>query len=355
MANVTCIYNFDILRSNDLEGIKSLIKHWLLEEDESELAKLYQEAKKFRQVNYDNRVYLRALVEVSSYCKQNCHYCGLNCHSHARRYRLDKETIISSCQLAYDFGFRTFVLQGGEDEVFQGYVVDVVKEIRKRFPDVAITLSLGELSDEQYRNLKNAGANRYLLRHETADEEHFSKLHGHKQTFASRYACLKKLKELGYQTGCGMMVGSPYQSIDNLVKDFLLLKELQPEMVGLGPFISSDKTIFRDFANGDINLVVKVLALVRIMLPEVLLPATTALATLDESVRVKALQVSANVMMPNFTPLKYQASYSLYDNKKNTGMESGVQIENLKTYLANNNLLMDLTIGNHKRFERKDK
>ncbi len=291
-----------------------------------------QRAAEVRNRIYGNRVFIRGLIEISSYCKNDCLYCGLRCsNKNAERYRLTKEQILSCADEGYALGFRTFVLQGGEDGYFTDELLtDIISEIKRRYPDTAITLSLGERSYESYKTLKQAGADRYLLRHETADSKHYARLHPNGMSFENRQECIKSLKELGYQVGVGFMVGSPYQTEENLANELLYLKEIQPQMVGIGPFITHRDTPFNDFENGSAELTLFLLSLIRLSLPRVLLPATTALGTLDPEGREKGLLAGANVIMPNLSPKDVRTKYAIYDNKICTGEEAAQCISCLK-------------------------
>lgn len=293
----------------------------LTEEQEQELfARARQKAKK----EFGRGIYLRGLLEISNYCRNNCYYCGLRRDNRQlTRYRLSREEILDSCQAAYDAGFRTFVLQGGEDGVQSPeWVEETVKQIRKRFPQCAITLSLGEHSREIYLRWKEAGADRYLLRHETADPEHYRILHPPAQTLERRKECLWTLKELGYQTGSGIMVGSPGQSFRQVYRDLKFLWELQPEMIGIGPFLPQHQTPFASEKPGSLNITLRLLAVLRLLFPRVLLPATTALATLDPQGRNLGILAGANVVMPNISPVKNRENYALYDGKARNGAEA---------------------------------
>ena len=291
-----------------------------------------QRAAEVRNRIYGNKVFIRGLIEISSYCKNDCLYCGLRCsNKNAERYRLTKEQILSCADEGYALGFRTFVLQGGEDDYFTDELLtDIISEIKRRYPDTAVTLSLGERSYESYKTLKQAGADRYLLRHETADNAHYARLHPDSMSFKNRQECIKSLKELGYQVGVGFMVGSPYQTEENLANELLYLKEIQPQMVGIGPFITHRDTPFNDFENGSAELTLFLLSLIRLTLPRVLLPATTALGTLDSSGREKGLLAGANVIMPNLSPKDVRTKYAIYDNKICTGEEAAQCISCLK-------------------------
>ncbi len=291
-----------------------------------------QRAAEVRNRIYGNRVFIRGLIEISSYCKNDCLYCGLRCsNKNAERYRLTKEQILSCADEGYALGFRTFVLQGGEDGYFTDELLtDIISEIKRRYPDTAVTLSLGERSYESYKTLKQAGADRYLLRHETADNAHYARLHPDSMSFENRQECIKNLKELGYQVGVGFMVGSPYQTDENLASELLYLKKIQPQMVGIGPFITHRDTPFNDFENGSAELTLFLLSLIRLTLPRVLLPATTALGTLDPEGREKGLLAGANVIMPNLSPKDVRTKYAIYDNKICTGEEAAQCISCLK-------------------------
>ncbi len=285
---------------------------------------LRQEADRIRRERYGEDVYIRGLIEFTNYCKNNCYYCGIRCgNNKVERYRLKKEEILSCCKEGYQLGFRTFVLQGGEDPYYTDEVLcDIVKEIREKFPDCAITLSAGERSKESYQALYDAGANRYLLRHETADEEHYRKLHPEEMTLENRKECLFALKEIGYQVGSGFMVGSPYQTPETILKDLRFLQELKPDMIGIGPYLTHQDTPFREFSNGSFELTLRLISILRIMFPWALLPATTALGTIRPDGREKGLQAGANVVMPNLSPVGVRELYSLYENKICTGEEA---------------------------------
>ena len=285
---------------------------------------LTERANAVRLKHYSDMVYIRGLIEISSYCKNNCYYCGIrrdnNC---AERYRLNEQEIISCAEEGYKLGFRTFVLQGGEDSYFTDEMLcSVIKQIKLRHPDCAITLSLGERSYNSYKALKQAGADRYLLRHETANKEHYMRLHPDSMSYENRIRCINDLKALGYQTGIGFMVGSPFQTNEDLANEMLFLKQINPEMVGIGPFIPHKDTPFAQFPSGSSELTVFLLSLIRLTLPNVLLPATTALATIDPMGREKGIKAGANVLMPNLSPASVRGKYLLYDNKVCTNDEA---------------------------------
>ena len=287
-------------------------------------SRLSREAVRLRKLYYGDKVFTRGLIEFTNYCKNNCYYCGIRCQNpHAKRYRLSREEILDCCENGYGLGFRTFVLQGGEDPFFTDErMTEIIREIKTRYPDCALTLSIGERSFESYRRFWEAGADRYLLRHETADEAHYRKLHPENLTLANRKRCLRDLKALGYQVGAGFMVGSPGQTSAELAEDLCFLEELQPEMVGIGPFIPHHETPFAEAEAGSVDLTLFLLSVIRILLPKVLLPATTALGTLDPRGREKGLLAGANVVMPNLSPVKNRKQYDLYDNKICTGEEA---------------------------------
>lgn len=285
---------------------------------------LADEAVRLRQEIYGTDVYVRGLIEFTNICKNDCLYCGIRrSNRNVERYRLTKEEILSCCENGYELGYRTFVLQGGEDGYYTDErLTDIVSTIRGTWPDCAITLSVGERSYESYRMLKEAGADRYLLRHETADPEHYRMLHPATLSHANRMRCLRDLRSLGYQVGAGFMVGSPYQTTEHLAEDLVFLQEFRPEMVGVGPFIPHHDTQFADCPAGSVKLTLFLLSVIRIMLPNVLLPATTALGTMDPLGREKGMLAGANVVMPNLSPVKNRKQYELYDNKICTGEEA---------------------------------
>jgi biotin synthase len=285
---------------------------------------LYRFADVVRREYYGTDIYVRGLIEISNYCRNDCFYCGIRRSNRVvERYRLSVESILSCCELGYGLGYRTFVLQGGEDVFFTDEVVcGVVGAIRGKYSDCAITLSLGERSYQSYKSFFDAGANRYLLRHETSDVEHYSKLHPSGMGIASRKECLFNLKRIGYQVGSGFMVGLPYQTVWHLVSDLRFLQQLEPAMIGIGPFISHRETPFRYFANGSLRLTLRLIAILRLMFPYALIPATTALGTIDPIGRELGIRAGANVVMPNLSPVNVRKKYELYDNKICTGDEA---------------------------------
>ncbi|MBQ7957279.1 MAG: [Clostridia bacterium] len=281
---------------------------------------------------YSNHVYIRGLIEISNICKNDCYYCGIRkSNKNCSRYRLKKEDILSCCKSGYNLGFRTFVLQGGEDGYYTDEVLcDIISSIKSEYPDCAVTLSLGERTKDSYKKLYDSGADRYLLRHETANADHYSKLHPAELTLRNRMDCLKNLKEIGFQTGCGFMVGSPYQTIENIAEDLLFIAEFKPQMVGVGPFIPHTDTPFKNEPAGDADLTCKILSIIRLMLPNVLLPATTALGSVEKDGREKGILYGANVVMPNLSPENVRDKYMLYNNKLSSGAEAAESLNLLK-------------------------
>ncbi len=289
---------------------------------------LADKADKLRRSIYGNAVYIRGLIEVSNICKNDCLYCGIRAsNTNCQRYRLTEEEILECCAEGYELGFRTFVMQGGEDGYFDDdRLCHIVSSVRQRYPDCAITLSMGERSEESYRRLYAAGANRYLLRHETADETHYGKLHPQEMSWKKRMDCLKLLKEIGFQVGCGFMVNSPYQTSEHIATDLKFIETFSPDMCGIGPFIPHKDTPFRDFGAGTVEMTCYLLSIIRLACPHVLLPATTALGTIDPLGREKGVQSGANVVMPNLSPISVRKKYELYDGKIYTGDEAAQSI-----------------------------
>ncbi len=276
-----------------------------------------------RRARYGDEVYVRGLIEFTNYCKNDCYYCGIRAGNRsAERYRLTKEQILECCASGYALGFRTFVLQGGEDPYFtDGRIRDIVS-IREKYPDCAITLSIGEKERVSYEAFFRAGANRYLLRHETADDKHYGRLHPPEMSLENRKRCLFDLKDIGYQVGAGFMVGSPYQTTENIVEDLRFLQALQPDMIGVGPYLVHKQTPFAEMQNGPLDLTLRILSVLRLTFPYVLLPATTALGTLHPMGRELGLKAGANVVMPNLSPSDVRKKYELYENKICTGDEA---------------------------------
>jgi len=312
---------------------------------------LIKEADRIRRSIYGDRVFLRGLIEVSNVCRSNCYYCGIrHGNSHVDRYRLTKEEILACCEQGFQLGFRTFVLQGGEDPYLDDKrLVDIISSVREKYPACAITLSFGEKPKESYQRLFEAGANRYLLRHETASDDHYRRLHPDNLSLDHRKKCLYTLKEIGYQVGAGFMVDSPFQTVGNLAEDLLFLKELEPHMVGIGPFIPQKDTPLGKEKAGTLSHTITMLALTRLLLPEALLPSTTALGSIDPHGRERGLQAGANVVMPNLSPIEARSKYSLYDHKVSSGAEAAEGLENLIAQIRMAGYQADFSRGDHIR------
>lgn len=316
---------------------------------------LAAKARKVREKHYGKSVYLRGLIEFTNICRNNCYYCGIRRdNASCERYRLSKEQILSCCDMGYELGFRTFVLQGGEDPYYTDeQVVSIVSAIKNSHPDCAVTLSIGEREKESYQMFFDAGADRYLLRHETADKEHYEMLHPAVLSFNHRMQCLRDLKEIGYQVGCGMMVGSPYQKTEHLVKDLRFLQEFKPEMVGIGPFIPHHDTQFAEYPAGTVEMTLRLLSVIRLLLPDVLLPATTALGTIDPRGREKGLLAGANVIMPNLSPSDVRDKYLLYDNKIYAGDEAAEAVREMAERISSVGYEAVVARGDHAAFSRQ--
>ena len=311
---------------------------YLIENRTQESAdRLRELAVRVRREHYGNAVYIRGLIEISNICKNDCIYCGIRCsNKDCERYRLTKEDILSCCDEGYALGFRTFVMQGGEDPHFDDELLcDIVSSIKGKYPDCAVTLSMGERSRESYERLFAAGADRYLLRHETADAEHYSKLHPSNMSFLNRMRCLRDLRDIGFQTGCGFMVGSPYQTYAHIAKDLKFIEEFKPQMCGIGPFIPHKATPFASFAAGTVELTCYLLSIIRLIHPTILLPATTALGSIEEGGREKGILCGANVVMPNLSPMDSRKKYELYNNKLYSSAESAQAKAELEERIKN--------------------
>lgn len=307
-------------RNLEKEEMCSLLMDMTSEDD----AYLFAQARETAKRHFKNKIYTRGLIEISNYCKNDCYYCGIRkSNPNLERYHLSETEILSCCETGYQLGFRTFVLQGGEDLSYDDDKIErIIHQIRKQYPDCAITLSLGEKEAESYERFFKAGANRYLLRHETADAEHYAKLHPVSMSASNRKQCLYNLKRIGYQTGTGFMVGSPGQTIDCLWMDLEFIRNLKPEMIGIGPFISHKDTPFSKEPNGTLTMTLRLLGILRLMHPNALIPATTALGTIDPKGRELGILSGANVVMPNLSPVTERKKYALYDNKICTGEEA---------------------------------
>lgn len=334
-------------------NISSLdIDYLLTTSDPTVVDNLFAEAAALRDRVYGRTIFLRGLIEISNHCRNNCLYCGIRRDVKTQRYRLSKEQILDCCQTGHNLGFRTFVLQGGEDAWFTDEVLcDIVADIKHRFPDCAVTLSLGERGRDSFRRLREAGADRYLLRHETADASHYALLHPAEMSFEHRMQCLYGLRDLGYQVGTGFMVGSPFQTLDTLKKDLAFIAEFHPDMVGIGPFIPADGTPFANRPAGSIDLTLRLLAILRLLLPDVLLPATTALGTLHPSGRERAIAAGANVIMPNLSPQDTRALYSIYNNKLSTLSEAAETVADIRARLLAIGFDAPVDRGDHKKMK----
>ena len=309
---------------------------------------LIQKAHETRMKSYGDKVYMRGLIEFTSYCKGGCKYCGINARNkNASRYRLSMEDILSSCETGYELGYRTFVLQGGEDEYFNDErIVEIIKAIKDKYRDIALTLSVGEKPYESYERYYKAGVDRYLLRHETASRELFERIHTNSD-FDNRIECLWNLKKIGYQVGAGFMVGIPSQTKEDLAKDILFLKELNPEMIGIGPFIPHKDTIYKDEIGGSLEDTITMIALLRLFLPDSLLPATTALGSINPLGREQGIKAGANVVMPNLSPTRVRDKYSLYDGKICTGDEAAECRQCIENRIIKSGFTIDMGKGDH--------
>lgn len=328
------------------EQIDRLEKHHILPREElaalitesepADDAYLFARARAVRERIYGKAVYMRGLIEFTNYCKNDCYYCGIRrSAAHAERYRLSEEEILGCCAAGYRLGFRTFVLQGGEDPCFTDErMISIIAQIKTRWPDCALTLSIGEKERASYEAFFAAGADRYLLRHETANEAHYALLHPPELSASHRKRCLWDLKEIGYQVGCGFMVGSPGQTAAYLAEDLWFIHELKPHMVGIGPFIPQSDTPFAGEPEGSLELSLRLLGMIRLMEPHVLLPATTALGTIHPQGREKGILAGANVVMPNLSPQAVRKKYLLYDNKICTGDEAAECVDGLRQRIA---------------------
>ncbi len=293
---------------------------------------LAKRADEVRREIYGNSVFIRGLIEISNICKNDCLYCGIRkSNANCDRYRLTPEEILDCAKKGYELGFRTFVMQGGEDGFFTDEILcDIIKKIKELFPDCAVTLSLGERSYESYRRLKEAGADRYLLRHEAVSNDLYKSLHPEKMLLQNRLECLENLKKIGFQTGCGFMVGAPYQANRHIAEDLKFIEEFQPDMCGIGPFVPHKDTPFKDFPVGTVELTCYLLSIIRLIKPNILLPSTTALGTIHPTGREMGILSGANVVMPNLSPESARKKYELYNNKLNTGAENAFHLQQLR-------------------------
>ena len=343
-------YNFLINKLADCHDLTDEELSSLLAAPEADNA-LFEKADKIRRSVYGDAVYIRGLIEFTNYCKNDCFYCGIRKgNKNASRYRLTKDDILLCCKEGYSLGFRTFVLQGGEDEYFTDKIIcDIVSSIRTEYDDCAITLSIGEKSKDSYKEYFDAGANRYLLRHETADNSHYSRLHPKSMNPDNRKKCLFDLKEIGYQVGSGFMVGTPFQTLENIIADLRFLQELQPDMIGIGPYITHQDTPFKDFKSGSVDMTLRLISVLRMMFPYALLPSTTALGTIHPNGRELGLRAGANVVMPNLSPVSVRKLYELYENKICTGEEAAQCRGCLENRVKSAGYTIVTDIGNVKR------
>lgn len=341
-----------LLLLDRIQGENKLTKNeflYLLEKGRDLEKEVFLRAQEVRKAHFGNRIYIRGLVEFSNYCKNDCYYCGIRASNKTiSRYRLEKRDLEELIEKGKKVGLSTYVLQAGEDPYFTDErLVDWITYIRQKVPDVAITLSVGERPYESYKRLKEAGADRYLLRHESANPRHYSLLHPGDMTFETRSRALYDLKSLGYQVGAGFMVGSPYQTLLDLASDLHYLQKLEPEMIGVGPFLSHKDTPFGRENNGDLHLTLYILGLLRIMFPKANIPSTTALQTLSEEGRILGLRAGANVFMPNLSPKMFRESYSLYDNKASFALEGLENLEDLKNIMRTYGYEIDMGRGDY--------
>ena len=321
-------------------------------EDAQTLAHLFARARQAREAVYGKDVYIRGLIEFTNFCKNDCLYCGIRrSNARARRYRLSREEILACAEAGYQMGFRTVVLQGGEDAYFTDErLCAIVRALKAARPDRAVTLSVGERSRESYQALFDAGADRYLLRHETATKAHYEALHPPGMSFENRMRCLADLKAIGYQTGCGFMVGSPGQTLEDVARDLEFIRQFGPEMVGIGPFIPHRDTPLGTYPAGTVEMTCKLLAIIRLLLPDVLLPATTALATLDPRGCEKGMLAGANVVMPNLSPPDAREKYALYEGKACAAGETADALSDLKKRMENIGYRVTIARGDHRSF-----
>ena len=337
----------DILHAErhlESSGYKALLET----NDNAVVTYLHEQAREVADEVFGKGIFVRGLVELTNVCRNDCYYCGIRkSNSNLERYLLTTEQVLQSCQQGYNIGFRTFVLQGGELPRDKApWLVELVSDIRQRWSDCAITLSLGEWPREVYQALKQAGADRYLLRHETHNAEHYGKLHPAEMSHNNRLQCLTWLKELGYQVGTGIMVGSPWQTLDNIVEDIEFIEEFKPEMIGLGPFVPQHDTPLGNCPTGSADISCRLYSIFRLIFPNALIPSTTALNTIANNGRIMGIMAGANVVMPNLSPTEFRGNYALYDGKASTKAEAAEGIAQLETQLA--------TIGYHINWGRGD-
>lgn len=329
----------------DREALRSLLSTC----DRRLVEKLHEKARKVTLENFSNKIYIRGLIEYSNYCKEACYYCGINrSNRNINRFRLSENEILQAADNGYKLGFRTFVLQGGEDPFFTDEIFErLIKKLKKLYSDAAITLSFGVRPFESYESLKKAGADRFLLRFESSDEEVFSKLHPADQSLERRLEALSDLKKLKYTSGTGFLVGAPYSDIESHIKDIELIRQIQPEMIGIGPFIPQKDTVFKDWDKGGLDLTLRLISILRLEHPKALIPSTTALNTIDENGRILGILSGANVLMPNLSPDHAKADYKLYDDKEKSGLESANGLEDLKRLLKSYGYEIEIGRGDY--------
>ncbi len=318
--------------------------------DKNAFEYLKQASREVTDKTYGKNIYLRGLIEISNHCTQNCNYCGIRMdNANVDRYRLTHEDILECCRVGYELGYRTFVMQGGEDPYYsKDRLSAIIKDIKENYPDVAVTLSIGERSYEDYKAFYDAGADRFLLRHESASKKLYEKLHPDTMSYDNRIRCIRDLKAIGYQAGIGFMVGSPFQTDEDLANDLMFVQEFQPAMCGIGPYINHSETPFKNEASGQVNQTLVMVALVRLIIPNSLLPATTALATLDNEGRLEALKFGANVVMPNLSPNDVRKNYEIYQGKVFTKQESASYKKAIIAEIENAGLKVELVRGDTK-------
>lgn len=310
---------------------KEMLTLLSMHDDDKVRSQLAHYARIVQHEYYDNKVYIRGLIEISNICKNDCYYCGIRASNHkVERYALNKAEIMECVKEGYELGFRTFVMQSGENLLYDDTICEIIREIHQQYPDCAITLSFGEKTREQYQAMYDAGASRYLLRQESANEDHYRVLHPSQLTLENRLQCQKNLREIGFQTGCGIMVGSPYQTLEHIYQDLKYMKEFQPHMVGIGPFLPHCDTPFKNHVKGSFTLTLMLLSIIRLILPGVLLPSTTALSTIHPKGRELGILAGGNVIMPNLSPLSQRKKYMLYNDKACMDDEAAQAIEKLK-------------------------
>ena len=338
----------DVLKDTRNLGDDDILE--LLQTEDTVLAQSLKDgARQLADAVFGRQIHLRALIEWSNICRNDCLYCGIRkSNATLQRYSLTEDEILAACGRAWDLGIKTFVLQGGENTAGAESLVEVVRKMRSRWPGAAITLSLGELPFSLYAALREAGADRYLLRHETASPAHYSRLHPASMHLESRLQCLDELRRLGFQTGAGMMVGSPWQTPQDLLADIRFLQRFRPQMIGIGPFIPQKDTPFAGFPAGSAELTLRLIALLRLMHPHAMIPATTALSTLMPGGRMAGILAGANVIMPCFTPVRARTSYRIYDGKNATYVENEQNLETLKKELAAHGFTVGRTRGDYK-------